>query len=86
MQAAAGNKRKVRAVRLVLPRFDFPLEVKGATQGLWVPESGWPLPRPATNRASATAGQAGGIGYMGYEIMARNCSEKISTRGRSLQL
>jgi len=43
MQAAAGNKRKVRAVRLVLPRFDFPLEVKGATQGSWVPESGRPF-------------------------------------------
>ncbi len=31
-------------------------------------------------------GQAGGIGYMACEIMARNCSKKISTRGRSLQL
>src|SRR5271157_6477300 len=45
MQAAAGDKRKVRAVRLALPRFDFPLEVKGATQGSWVPENRWPLPR-----------------------------------------
>jgi hypothetical protein len=31
-------------------------------------------------------GRAGGIGSMAYEIMARNCSEKTSTRGRSLQL
>src|SRR5271165_4087763 len=45
MQAAAGNKCKVRAVRLVLPRFDRPLEAKGPAQGSWVPESGLPLPR-----------------------------------------
>ncbi len=31
---------------------------------------------PATNRASATARAGGGIGYMAYETMARNCSER----------
>ena len=65
MQAAAGNKRKVRAVRLVLPRFDRPLEAKGPAQGSWVPESKWPFrARPRIGRPRQQ-GQAGGIGLDG---------------------
>ena len=50
MQAAGGDKRKVRAVRLVLPRFDRPWEAKGPAQGSWVPERPGRLPEAAPPR------------------------------------
>jgi hypothetical protein len=75
MQVAAGDKRKVLAVRLVLPRFDRPWEVKRPAQGSWVPESGRPLPRERSE-PTAEVSQGRIVGYDSNRLIEHMTNDK----------
>jgi hypothetical protein len=75
MQVAAGDKRKVLAVRLVLPRFDRPWEVKRPARGSWVPESGRPLPRERSE-PTAEVSQGRIVGYDSNRLIEHMTNDK----------